>query len=77
MTDGCLRYLRVSIFGDKARPATELTNFLFVSVSINLASVMIGFVYEQTTGGGSLTANQDLGLKIATPVGEFTFSTPI
>ncbi|TNY24754.1 putative phosphate transporter [Rhodotorula diobovata] len=34
--------------------------------AINLAAGMIGFVYNN---GGSLTANQDLGLKIATPCG--------
>lgn len=29
---------------------------------------MIGMVYQQSTGG-ALTANQDLGLKVSTPVG--------
>ncbi|BGP16465.1 hypothetical protein JCM10213v2_004467 [Rhodosporidiobolus nylandii] len=38
--------------------------------AINLAAGMIGYVYGQDHGG-ALTANQDLGLKIATPVGTF------
>lgn len=36
--------------------------------AISIASVMIGMVYQQSTGG-VLTANQDLGLKVAAPVG--------
>ncbi|KAK4054451.1 hypothetical protein OIV83_000945 [Microbotryomycetes sp. JL201] len=41
--------------------------------AINLASVMIGYVYRPQPAKGlpALTANQDLGLKIATPVGTF------
>ncbi|KAM0789097.1 hypothetical protein ACM66B_003154 [Microbotryomycetes sp. NB124-2] len=41
--------------------------------AINLASVMIGYVYrpQPATGLPALSANQDLGLKIATPVGTF------
>lgn len=30
---------------------------------------MIGYVYNMGNHKGALTANQDLGLKIATPVG--------
>ncbi|GAA5892063.1 hypothetical protein JCM5296_004043 [Sporobolomyces johnsonii] len=37
--------------------------------AINLAAGMIGYVYNQGVHKGALTANQDLGLKIATPVG--------
>ncbi|SCZ88387.1 BZ3500_MvSof-1268-A1-R1_Chr2-1g04377 [Microbotryum saponariae] len=40
--------------------------------AINLASTMIGYVYRPITLAkprGALTANQDLGLKVATPVG--------
>ncbi|KAK4701918.1 MFS transporter, PHS family, inorganic phosphate transporter, partial [Phenoliferia sp. Uapishka_3] len=37
--------------------------------AINLASTMIGFVYNQGPHAGKLTANQDLGLKVSTPVG--------
>ncbi|KAK4053909.1 hypothetical protein OIO90_003746 [Microbotryomycetes sp. JL221] len=39
--------------------------------AINLASTMIGYVYrpQPATGLPALSANQDLGLKIATPVG--------
>ncbi|GAA5975442.1 hypothetical protein JCM11641_004265 [Rhodosporidiobolus odoratus] len=39
--------------------------------AINLAAAMIGYVYNQGAHKGALTANQDLGLKIATPVGTF------
>ncbi|GAA6001453.1 hypothetical protein JCM10207_006674 [Rhodosporidiobolus poonsookiae] len=39
--------------------------------AINLAAGMIGQVYNQGVHKGALTANQDLGLKIATPVGTF------
>ncbi|KAK2463460.1 hypothetical protein APHAL10511_004546 [Amanita phalloides] len=34
--------------------------------AINIASIMLGYVYGP---GGSLTANQNLGVKVATPVG--------
>ncbi|KDN48675.1 hypothetical protein RSAG8_02662, partial [Rhizoctonia solani AG-8 WAC10335] len=34
--------------------------------AINIAATMLGFVYGK---GGSLNANQDLGVKVATPVG--------
>ncbi|BGP40377.1 hypothetical protein JCM10449v2_004339 [Rhodotorula kratochvilovae] len=37
--------------------------------AINLAAGMIGYVYNMHSHKGALTANQDLGLKIATPVG--------
>ncbi|KAM0753099.1 phosphate permease [Meredithblackwellia eburnea MCA 4105] len=37
--------------------------------AINIASTMIGQVYNASNHAGKLTANQDLGLKIATPVG--------
>ncbi|KAL8276366.1 hypothetical protein RQP46_011211 [Phenoliferia psychrophenolica] len=38
--------------------------------AINLASTMIGYVYNaHPTTNGKLTANQDLGLKVSTPVG--------
>ncbi|KAL8276965.1 hypothetical protein RQP46_010600 [Phenoliferia psychrophenolica] len=37
--------------------------------AINIASTMIGYVYNQGKYKGSLTANQDLGLKVSTPVG--------
>lgn len=37
--------------------------------AINIASTMIGFVYNQGVHAGKLTSNQDLGLKVATPVG--------
>ncbi|ORY89459.1 putative phosphate transporter [Leucosporidium creatinivorum] len=39
--------------------------------AINLASTMIGYVYRPMPASGlpSLTANQDLGLKVSTPVG--------
>ncbi|GAA5875934.1 hypothetical protein JCM8547_008352 [Rhodosporidiobolus lusitaniae] len=37
--------------------------------AINLAAGMIGYVYNQGVHKGALTANQDLGLKVATPVG--------
>ncbi|EGG08090.1 uncharacterized protein MELLADRAFT_42986 [Melampsora larici-populina 98AG31] len=36
--------------------------------AINLASTMLGYVLHN---GGSLSANQDLGIKVATPVGTF------
>ncbi|KAG0144984.1 hypothetical protein CROQUDRAFT_94443 [Cronartium quercuum f. sp. fusiforme G11] len=36
--------------------------------AINLASTMLGYVIHN---GGRLTANQDLGIKVATPVGTF------
>jgi PHS family inorganic phosphate transporter-like MFS transporter len=36
--------------------------------SISIVSLMIGYVYHQ---GGSNTANQDLGLKVSTPIGTF------
>ncbi|GAA6001461.1 hypothetical protein JCM10207_006677 [Rhodosporidiobolus poonsookiae] len=39
--------------------------------AINLAAGMIGQVYNQGANKGALTANQDLGLKVATPVGTF------
>ncbi|GAA5939321.1 phosphate transporter PHO84 [Sporobolomyces koalae] len=39
--------------------------------AINLAVGMIGYVYNMGSHKGALTANQDLGLKIATPVGTF------
>ncbi|GAA5875324.1 hypothetical protein JCM3774_005779 [Rhodotorula dairenensis] len=39
--------------------------------AINLAAGMIGYVYNMGSHKGALTANQDLGLKIATPVGTF------
>jgi len=43
--------------------------------AINIASVMIGNVYgpigRSGPTGGSLTSNQDLGLKVASPVGTF------
>ncbi|GAA96763.1 hypothetical protein E5Q_03434 [Mixia osmundae IAM 14324] len=39
--------------------------------AINIASTMIGYVYNQGPLKGKLTANQDLGLKVATPVGTF------
>jgi PHS family inorganic phosphate transporter-like MFS transporter len=32
---------------------------------------MIGYVYNMGSHKGALTPNQDLGLKIATPVGTF------
>lgn len=32
---------------------------------------MIGYVYNMQSHKGALTPNQDLGLKIATPVGTF------
>lgn len=35
---------------------------------------MIGMVYQQSTGG-VLTANQDLGLKVAAPVGTLVGSS--
>ncbi|KAK4701233.1 MFS transporter, PHS family, inorganic phosphate transporter, partial [Phenoliferia sp. Uapishka_3] len=37
--------------------------------AINLASTMLGYVYNQGVHGGKLTSNQDLGLKVSTPVG--------
>ncbi|GAA6028201.1 hypothetical protein JCM8097_006911 [Rhodosporidiobolus ruineniae] len=37
--------------------------------AINLCAAMIGYVYNQGVHKGALTANQDLGIKIATPVG--------
>ena len=38
--------------------------------AINLASTMIGYVYNaHPAANGKLTSNQDLGLKVATPVG--------
>ncbi|GAA5824160.1 hypothetical protein JCM5353_006161 [Sporobolomyces roseus] len=37
--------------------------------AINLAVGMIGYVYNMGSHKGALTPNQDLGLKIATPVG--------
>ncbi|GAA5996754.1 uncharacterized protein JCM10292_003184 [Rhodotorula paludigena] len=37
--------------------------------AINLAVGAIGYVYNMESHKGALTANQDLGLKIATPVG--------
>ncbi|GAA6028209.1 hypothetical protein JCM8097_006917 [Rhodosporidiobolus ruineniae] len=37
--------------------------------AINLCAAMIGYVYNQGVHKGALMANQDLGLKIATPVG--------
>ncbi|BGP08206.1 Inorganic phosphate transporter PHO84 [Rhodotorula toruloides] len=37
--------------------------------AINLCAAMIGYVYNMGAHKGALTANQDLGLKIATPVG--------
>ncbi|KIJ35091.1 hypothetical protein M422DRAFT_117657, partial [Sphaerobolus stellatus SS14] len=40
--------------------------------AINIASTMIGNVYGPSTSkstGASLSANQDLGLKVASPVG--------
>ncbi|BGO99763.1 hypothetical protein JCM10021v2_003440 [Rhodotorula toruloides] len=37
--------------------------------AINLCAAMIGYVYNMGNHKGALTANQDLGLKIATPVG--------
>lgn len=36
--------------------------------AINIASTMLGYVYGK---GGALNANQDLGVKVATPVGNF------
>jgi PHS family inorganic phosphate transporter-like MFS transporter len=36
--------------------------------SISIVALMIGYVYHQ---GGSNTANQDLGLKVSTPIGTF------
>ncbi|KPV74856.1 uncharacterized protein RHOBADRAFT_53788 [Rhodotorula graminis WP1] len=39
--------------------------------AINLAAGMIGYVYNMQSHKGALTPNQDLGLKIATPVGTF------
>ena len=41
--------------------------------AINLASVMIGYVYRPigSSPTPSLTPNQDLGLKVSTPVGTF------
>jgi MFS family permease len=38
------------------------------SFAINIASIMLGYVLKQ---GGSLTSNQDLGIKVATPIGTF------
>lgn len=38
------------------------------SFAINLASTMLGYVIHN---GGRLTANQDLGIKVATPIGTF------
>ncbi|KAJ7022592.1 phosphate transporter [Mycena alexandri] len=40
--------------------------------AINIASTMLGYVYGQSSGPGSprkLNAHQDLGIKVATPVG--------
>ncbi|BGP24740.1 MFS transporter, PHS family, inorganic phosphate transporter [Rhodotorula toruloides] len=37
--------------------------------AINLCAAMIGYVYNMGSHKGALTGNQDLGLKIATPVG--------
>ncbi|BGP55672.1 hypothetical protein JCM8202_003838 [Rhodotorula sphaerocarpa] len=37
--------------------------------AINLAAGMIGYVYNMDSHKGALTPNQDLGLKISTPVG--------
>ncbi|GAA5983520.1 hypothetical protein JCM10908_000317 [Rhodotorula pacifica] len=37
--------------------------------AINMAAGMIGYVYNMGSHKGSLTPNQDLGLKISTPVG--------
>jgi len=37
--------------------------------AISIAATMIGYVYNISSHAGALTANQDLGLKIATPVG--------
>jgi len=36
--------------------------------AINIASIMLGYILTQ---GSSLTSNQDLGIKVATPVGTF------
>ncbi|KNZ62714.1 MFS transporter, PHS family, inorganic phosphate transporter protein [Puccinia sorghi] len=38
------------------------------SFAINIASIMLGYILTQ---GSSLTSNQDLGIKVATPVGTF------
>ena len=34
--------------------------------AISIGASMIGYVYEK---GGTLTVNQDLGIKVATPIG--------
>ncbi|KZT57934.1 MFS general substrate transporter [Calocera cornea HHB12733] len=36
--------------------------------AISIAATMLGYVYN---GGGALTVNQDLGVKVATPIGTF------
>ena len=35
--------------------------------AINIASTMLGYVYQH--GSGALSTNQDLGVKVATPIG--------
>jgi PHS family inorganic phosphate transporter-like MFS transporter len=54
---------------DAALSAQRLLRFpdAYDIFAINIASTMIAFVYH----GNSLTVNQDLGLKVATPIGTF------
>jgi MFS transporter, PHS family, inorganic phosphate transporter len=47
-------------------PLRILTLFRYDIFAINIASVMLGYVYGK---GGKLSVNQDLGVKVATPVG--------
>ena len=53
----------LSVLATHLAPARPSSYDIF---AINIASTMIGYVYGP---GGKLTSNQDLGVKVATPVG--------
>jgi MFS family permease len=59
--------LTVSQYFQHGRVLNSIVNYSYDIFAINIASTMIGYVYGP--GHKGLTHNQDLGLKVATPVG--------